>query len=419
MRRPALRTEIRPWRGRKPESHRSGLPWRLLLFAVLLALTLTACGGLGQTEAEPESEPPPAPTAVPRPSSSRPPPPADLVLARQILAGMSQEDKVGQMFLARCPASNAAADAANYHLGGYVLFAADFGGRTPEQLRDFIAELNTSAGLPLLIAVDEEGGNVVRISRYRQYRETAFSSPQALLAAGGLELVAADTREKCAFLRELGINLNLAPVADVSVDSGDFIHNRSAGLDAAGTAAYVETVVAAMADSGVSGALKHFPGYGPNHDTHQQLVRDQRPADDFYSSDLLPFTAGIAAGAQLVLVSHNIVAAFDDQLPASLSPAVHDLLREELGFAGLIVTDDLVMAGAAEVADSGQVAVLAVAAGNDLLLASDYRTQISAVLEALDSGELSQELVDSAVIRILRHKINAGLIELEDAGATS
>ena len=340
--------------------------------------------------------------------------PADVELASRLLAAMDWEEKVGQMFLARCPEQNGAQLAAEYHLGGYVLFARDFAESTPDEVRARIASYQQAAGLPLYIAVDEEGGVVVRVSRYAAFRSEPFPSPQSLYRSGGMEAVTADAAEKGRFLQALGINVDLAPVADVSTSPQDFIYDRALGEDAVTTAAYVAAVVEALEGAGVSATLKHFPGYGSNGDTHNDVVRDYRSADTFYQQDLLPFQAGIAAGADFVLVSHNIVAAFDGYLPASVSPALHRLLREELDFDGLIITDDLAMEGVARIYGVGETAVLAVLAGNDMLLSSDPEEQIPAVLAAVESGRISEDLVDAAVERILLQKIASGLIPLPD-----
>ena len=339
-------------------------------------------------------------------------PPADKVLVRQLLDAMTLEQKAGQMFLARCPELDAAELAARLHLGGYVLFARDFAGRTPEQVQAETAAYQQAADLPLYIAVDEEGGDVVRISRYGAFRSSPFPSQQSLYAAGGLDALAADAREKSALLRSLGINVDLAPVADVSTSPADFMYSRTLGQSAAVTAEGVAVQVRELQQGGVSATLKHFPGYGSNADTHTGVVTDTRPAAVFYEQDLLPFRAGCDAGAGFVLVSHNIVTAFDGNMPASLSPAVHALLRQELGFSGLIITDDLAMGGVAQLYGVEETAVLAVLAGNDMLLSSDPERQLRSVLEAVESGRVSRDLIDRAVERILLAKIGAGLIEL-------
>lgn len=330
--------------------------------------------------------------------------------AQAILTEMSLEEKVGQMFIARCPEEEAVKRAADLYLGGYILFARDFEGKTKEQVTAEIRSYQDAAKLPMLIGVDEEGGKVTRISRYPQFRAEPFPSPQELDASGGLDAVREDAAEKGQLLRELGINLNFAPVCDVSEHPEDFIYGRSFGKDAAQTAQYVETVVRAMKKQNMGTVLKHFPGYGDNVDTHTGVAQDERPYETFETSDFLPFQAGIAAGADVVLVSHNVVECMDVQYPASLSPEVHKILREELGFDGVIVTDDLLMEGVKAFADDKGTAVLAVQAGNDLLCCTDFEVQVPAVLQAVENGEISEERVDEAVLRILKLKLGLGIL---------
>ena len=337
-------------------------------------------------------------------------PPPDLAQALELVAGLSLEEKVGQMFLARCPADGAEQALADWGLAGYILFDRDIAGETPQSLREKLSSYQAAAAIPLLIGVDEEGGTVVRVSNHTAFRASRFPSPQSLYGQGGLELVLATEREKARLLSDLGFNLNFAPVADVSTSAADFIHDRSLGQGAEDTAVYVAAVVEELQAQGVGAVLKHFPGYGDNGDTHGAVITDPRGAETFRSSDFLPFSAGITAGAGMVLMSHNITPAFDPYYPASLSPALHQLLRQELGFRGLIITDDLVMAGVNDIYGSGETAVLAVLAGNDLLLSSDHETQITAVLQAIAAGRVPESLVDAAATRVLRYKLNIGLL---------
>ena len=160
-------------------------------------------------------------------------------------------------------------------------------------------------------------------------------------------------------------------------------------------------------------ALKHFPGYGNNADTHTGIAIDKRPMEQFTSADLLPFRAGFESGGATtsVLVSHNIVECMDPNLPASLSPAVHHILRTELGFEGVVMTDDLAMDAVAAYSKNGAVAVMALQAGNDLVLTTDYRTQIPKVLEALESGTLTENTIDDACYRVLKWKQALGLLD--------
>ena len=330
--------------------------------------------------------------------------------AQELLDGMTLEEKVGQMFIARCPETDAAQLAADYHLGGYILFGRDFKDKTAEQVTTDIQSCQDAAEIPLLIAVDEEGGTVNRVSSNPNLRSSPFRSPQSLYSEGGLELVRSDAQEKCRLLESLGININFAPVCDVSQDPADFIYDRTLGRDAQETSQYVAAVVETMAEEGMGSVLKHFPGYGNNADTHTGVAYDDRPYDTFLTSDFLPFQAGIDAGADMVLVSHNIVSAMDEASPASLSPEVHRVLREDLGFTGVIVTDDLVMDGVRDFAGDDEAAVLAVQAGNDLLCCTDFQTQVPAVLAAVESGEITGEQIDAAVLRVLTMKLRLGIL---------
>lgn len=337
-------------------------------------------------------------------------PPTLRELAQSYLDGMTLEEKVGQMFFARRPKENAPQDAADYALGGYLLFTRDIRDRTPEEVAQEVTDCQQAASIPLFIGVDEEGGTVVRVSKFSAFRDEPFPSPQELWQQGGLPAVRADTVEKCGLLHSLGINVNFAPVCDVSQNPEDYIYSRTLGQDGEQTAQYVRAVVEEMAAQNMGSVLKHFPGYGGSRDTHTSIAQDDRPYEDFVRSDFLPFQAGIEAGASMVLVSHNIVSSMDSERPASLSPKVHQILREELGFEGVIITDDLDMAGAKDFAGTEQAAVLAVQAGNDLLCVTDYQVQIPAVLEAVNNGTISIQRIDQSVLRILELKLALGIL---------
>ena len=167
-----------------------------------------------------------------------------------------------------------------------------------------------------------------------------------------------------------------------------------------------------MAADRMGSVLKHFPGYGNNVDTHTGIAIDTRPLETFLEEDFLPFSGGLAAGGDTaaVLVSHNIVKSMDDQLPASLSPAVHDILRRELKFNGVVMTDDLAMDAVAAYAEGGSSAVMAIAAGNDIVLTTDYPTQIPKVIAAVQSGAISEDQINDACLRVLRWKQALGMI---------
>ena len=329
---------------------------------------------------------------------------------RNILNSMSMEEKVGQMFFVRCPTGMAANYVSQYHLGGYILFGRDFQDKTVQDVAGTIASYQATADVPLLIGVHEEGGTVVRVSSNPNLFPYKCLSPQALYKDGGMEAIEEDAVTKNTTLLGYGINVNFAPVADVSTDPDDFMYDRAFGQDAQATAEYVKTVVTAMNRVGIGSVLKHFPGYGNNVDTHTGIAVDERPEETFLTSDFLPFDAGIIAGAGAVLVSHNIVNCMDDTLPASLSPEVHRVLREGLGFGGVILTDDLAMDAVDAYAEDGSVAVLAVQAGNDMVVTTDFTEQIPLVITAVENGEIDEAVIDAAVIRILSWKYDLGLL---------
>lgn len=328
----------------------------------------------------------------------------------ELLASMTLEEKVGQLFFVRVPAEEAAQAVAQYHFGGYILFGRDFQDKTREQVRADIQSYQDSAKVPLLLGVDEEGGTVVRASANPDICDEPYWSPRRLYEAGGLDLVLSVERDKIRTLQGLGLNVNFAPVCDITQQEGAFLYDRSLGQDARTTAGYVGKVVSLYGEEGMGCVLKHFPGYGNNPDTHTGIAVDERPYEAFQREDFLPFEAGIQAGAGCVLVSHNIVTCRDGEAPASLSPEWHRVLREELGFTGCIITDDLVMDAIQEYCDASSAAVQAVQAGNDLLCCSDYETQYPAVLAAVESGELSEERIEESALRVLRWKEELGLL---------
>lgn len=331
--------------------------------------------------------------------------------AAEIMQGMTLEEKVGQMFFARSPESDGAETVTKYQPGGYILFDRDFKGKTSDEVKEEIASYQSAAKIGMLIGVDEEGGTVRRVSKYEALCAEPFLSPQELYAQGGMELIISDTAKKAEVLKVLGINVNLAPVCDVSTDPDDFIYQRAFGKSAEETAEYVNAVVTQMNQSGIGCALKHFPGYGSNKDTHTGIADDKREYDIFVQNDFLPFEAGVGAGAGSVLVSHNIVEAMDGNGPASLSGKVHEILRNDLDFYGVVMTDDLYMDAIRDEYGTGEAAVLAVKAGNDLLISSQMEEQYDAVLEAAQTEELTQGQIDEAVMKILCWKLSLGIIE--------
>ena len=312
---------------------------------------------------------------------------------------MSIEEKVGQLFLVRYD-NSMTSEYSKYFPSGYVLFSRDFNGQTKESIKEELD--NIDSNIPLTFAVDEEGGFVTRVSRYINFRNDKFLSPRSYYDQGGYDLVKKMEKEKAELLLSIGINLNLAPVADVSTNPNDFIYNRSFGLNAEETSTFIKNMVEYSNEFGISSCLKHFPGYGNNVDTHTGSATDNRSYETFTSSDYLPFIAGIKEKVPMILVSHNIVTSIDDEVPASLSIKIHEELRDKLKFSGIIITDDLDMSAIKDNYQDG--AVMAVNSNNDLIITSDFINDYNKVLSAYKNKIIDEKTIDRAVTRIIAWK---------------
>lgn len=328
--------------------------------------------------------------------------------ANNTLKNMTLDEKISQLFLVRVP-DNSIEEVSKYRFGGYILFSKDTKNLTKEELKNKIETWQSVSKIPLLIAVDEEGGTVVRISNNKKIRDSKFKSSQELYNEGGFELIKNDTIQKNNLLYELGINVNLAPVADISTNENDYIYSRSFGKDVLETSKYIKTVIRASKSTNVSNVLKHFPGYGSNLDTHTGISIDNRTIEDFRKNDFLPFKSGIEEGAEAILVSHNIINNIEN-IPASLSKNIHNILRNELNFTGIIMTDDLAMSAIKNYVNDSP-SVMALKAGNDLIIITDYLTGINDIKEALKNGDLEESLIDKAVLRVLSWKYYKNLLK--------
>ncbi len=381
----------------------------LLSLILAFSLIFSACGKEADAMENADAQDSAVEESVPEPE-----PTEEEILsmrAHEIVDNMTTEERAAQIFLVRFDKESAVSLTNEYCPGGFILFGKDFKEETPESIRELTASLQFRASTPLIFGVDEEGGTVARVSRYAAFRAEKFRSPQSLYNEGGLDLIRADAREKSELLLSLGINMNLAPVCDISTNPEDFMYERALGRGAEETAEYVSAVCAEMKSAGILSVLKHFPGYGGNVDTHTGISVDERPYEQFVQEDFLPFKAGIDAGADFVLVSHNSVLSMDADYPASLSGNVHDILRNELSFDGVIITDDLEMDAVGQLADPGQTAVLAVNAGNDMLISSDFKTQYDAVLAAVSDGTISEDRLYDAALRVVTAKLKSGIIK--------
>lgn len=331
--------------------------------------------------------------------------------AVKTVKNMSLKEKVGQLFLVRYNKDDVEY-LSNFYPGGYILFAKDFQNNTKEQMKKEIETDQKESKFPLIMAVDEEGGYVTRVSRFKQYRDEKFLSPRTYYNQGGYALVEQIEKEKATLLKDLGINLNLAPVSDISTSSNDFIYSRAFQGNTEDTSNFVKNMVKYANNNKINSCLKHFPGYGNNKDTHTGIAIDERSYEEIENNDYKPFIAGIEENVPSILVSHNIVKSIDSEYPASLSKKVNDELRNKLNYTGIIMTDDLAMDAVKEYVSNNTSATLAVNAGNDMIITSDFLTMKNEVLNSVEEGKIQEETIDNAVTRVIAWKYYSGLFDM-------
>lgn len=345
--------------------------------------------------------------------------------ANEKLQTLSLDEKIAQLFVIGTSNNSNLEELKKYQFGGYLLFKDFFANKTEEQIKKEISKFQNDVNIPLLIAVDEEGGKVARVSSNKTLREEEFESPSKLYQEGGFEQIKKDTIEKSTFLHNLGINLNFAPVVDISQNPNDYMYDRTLQQGKELTSTYAKIVISTSKDYKVSYTLKHFPGYGSNKDTHKVSSKDERTLEEIEQNDLEPFRAGIEVGAEVVMVSHNIVTSIDSKNPASISKPIHDLLRQNLEFTGIIITDSINMGAISENYKTKDAIINAILAGNDMIIISinktttdkitktkvTYETVIKTVRDAMQEGQITEERIDESVKSILAWKYAKGLME--------
>jgi beta-N-acetylhexosaminidase len=321
--------------------------------------------------------------------------------AEGILDDMTLEEKVYQMMV--ISASDIEDDTINF--GGVVYFKKDI--ESLEKTQEKLTAAQKDKKIPPILAVDEEGGRVSRLADL--YPELGFEPlpPMAEITDNGRETgdILADV------LLGVGFNTDFAPVADVGQESAA-IGNRAFSTDPAKTAVKVVGVVTALRDKDIITTLKHFPGHGSAlADTHEGLSITEKSRESFEAVDFIPFEAGIAAGADMVMTAHITAPALDPAgVPATFSkPILTGILREQLGFEGVIITDALGMGAVAEWGTEGSIQ--AIEAGVDILLMPlDYEATKDAIIAAVESGRLTEARIDESVMRILEMKHNHDML---------
>ncbi|MBR6306285.1 MAG: glycoside hydrolase [Bacteroidales bacterium] len=297
------------------------------------------------------------------------------------------------------------ATVAEYPVGGVILFAHNI--QDMEQLTALVDSLKALPGHPL-ICIDEEGGRVARIANNTAFGLPRYKSMADLASKGkGAVKEAAGTIGK--YLHGFGIDIDFAPVADVNTNPRNIVIGPRAFSDNPEEAAdLVATYLKALQAQGVHGCLKHFPGHGDTSaDTHFGYAVSGKTWEEMLQCEMVPFRAGIAAGARLVMTAHiSAPKVTGDLTPSTLSPVVlEEKLRGELGFEGVIVTDAMEMGAITRQFTAVEASVLAVKAGADVLLCvKDYRAAVDAVERAVLAGEIPESRIDQSVRRILKLK---------------
>jgi beta-N-acetylhexosaminidase len=333
------------------------------------------------------------------------------------LARMSPDDRLGQLILSAFSdtwySPDLAAIVARGHVGGIQLFGYNFS--DPEHTRAMLQQAQADSPIPLLVTTDQEGGSVNRIAPY----DGAFPSAWDMGSSGDPQFAYATGRRTALALDQFGVNADLAPVVDVPVDGGwVWSEQRVFSEDPSVVARYAGAFMAGLRDAGMVTCLKHFPGLGSvRSDPHTSLPVITRTLEQVRQMELAPYAALIPQVPDMIMSTDVLLPAVDPVYPAELSPAViSGVLRDQLGYDGVVVTDALWMEGISATWDLGEAAVLAVLAGDDLLMAAfdsaGVRTVLDALGAAVASGRISRARIEQSVRRILMLKLAHGLLPI-------
>lgn len=343
-------------------------------------------------------------------------------MAEAKLQNMTLDQKLWQLFITTpeaitdVPVATRAGDATKaaiekYPVGGLCYFAANL--EDASQTKLMLSNTQSYAATGMFLCVDEEGGTVSRAGSNEAMEVTPLEAAAEYGARGDTDAVFAAGKQLANELTALGFNLNLSPVADVSGQTeSDEIASRSYSSDPETAAAMVASMTDGLQRGGMLACLKHFPGHGSvQTDSHAGSAVSTRTLEEMRQSDWLPFKAGIEEGVLFVMLSHQINENLSS-LPASLSPEVVDYLRQELGFAGIILTDSQQMGAIADHYTSADAAVLAVQAGVDMILMPEnLQEAFDSLKAAVESGTIPEDRINDSVLRILTVKYGWGILQ--------
>lgn len=341
------------------------------------------------------------------------------------LEAMTLEEKVAQLFVVLPEAlvdgawnvtaagSETKAALDEIPVGGVIYMENNLQSR--EQVKEMLGNVQAYSmeriGLPAFLCVDEEGGTVARVGKSGRFDVPVLPDMAEIGQEGGREAAAQAGDEIGTYLSELGFNVDFAPVADVwSNPENTVVSKRSFGSDPDKTAELALAVAEGLKAHGILSAYKHFPGHGATAgDTHNGYAYTDKTLEELRECELLPFQDGVEHQVPIIMVGHiSLPKVVGDDTPASLSyRIITELLREELGYDGLVITDALNMKAIVQQYSSEEAAVMTLAAGTDLLLMpKDFRGAYEGVLAAIGDGRLSEERIDASVERILRAKLS-------------
>ena len=341
----------------------------------------------------------------------------------KLLAGMDLKQKVAQMFMVTPEALTgyskvtAAGEVTKqcfirYPVGGVIYMAGNL--IDTEQTRIMLSNMQDYSveylGFPVFLGVDEEGGTVARIAGNRAFGVEDVGNISEIGASGNCDLAYQAGSTIGAYLSALGFNLDFAPVADVwSNKKNTVVKYRSPGSDPELVRDMVIAQIEGFKEQGILCAVKHFPGHGStSEDSHNGAAVVERTLQELFECDLIPFKGAVQAGVPFVMVGHlSLPKVVEEDVPAVFSKEIiTDILRGELGFCGIVITDALDMGAVTDYYSSAQAAVMAVAAGaHMLLMPEDFVAAYEGVLNAVQRGELTQERIDESVRRILKVKL--------------
>lgn len=325
--------------------------------------------------------------------------------AYEYMQSMTLEQKIGQLIFVESPAQGAGNLVLQYNVGGVSFISDNFDYLEKDNAVALVSGYQTSTKTPLFTAVTEEGGLECDISNHFRLSDEQFLSPRDLFAAGGLDSISDTETKKATLLKELGLNVNISPVCDISTSTNEYLYYRSLGQDAATTKEFVSNVTKVSQNSGVSVVLKHFPGYA-NNNNDGFAVTDSREYSELEQNELSVFKGGIDSGAHFVMLSNTTVDSIDSENSATFSSKVVYKLRNDLGFTGVVVSSKLSFNDTTK----QNPAVKAIAAGSDMVYVADAQSAYNGILNAVNDNSLDAEKIDRACLRVLACKYAKGLI---------